>query len=75
MEYITNKAYRNEDVYFDGSHYIGCSFTNCTIHIQSLRFNYDRCTFPGSSFKLSPNLSMLQNVYSLLPAALTSQTA
>lgn len=71
MEYIQNKQYKNVDVYFDGSHYIGCSFTNCTIHISSLRFNYDRCTFMGSKFKLSPKVLLLQNVYSLLPSSIT----
>ncbi|WP_138753117.1 hypothetical protein [Paenibacillus sinopodophylli] len=75
MEYIINQTYHNKPIYLDGAHYIGCSFINCTIHIQSLRFNYDRCTFAGSTFKLSPNLSMLQNVYSLLPSSFTSQTA
>lgn len=74
MEYIMNKAYKNEDVYFDGSHYIGCSFTDCTIHIESLLFNYDRCTFSGSKFKLSPKLLMLQNVYSLLPSSFIRNT-
>jgi hypothetical protein len=69
MEYILNKSFKDEEVYFDGSHYIGCSFTNCTIHISSLRFNYDRCTFSGSKFKLSRSLLLLQNVYSLLPSA------
>ncbi|OMF27187.1 hypothetical protein BK133_19735 [Paenibacillus sp. FSL H8-0548] len=71
MEYILNKQYKDEEVYFDGSHYIGCSFTNCTIHIQSLSFNYDRCTFAGSKFKLSPKLLILQNVYSLLPSSMS----
>ncbi|WP_152970593.1 hypothetical protein [Bacillus sp. FJAT-28004] len=71
MEYIINKTFNNVDVYFDDSHYIGCSFTNCTIHISSLRFNYDRCTFSGSKFKLSSKVLMLQNVYSLLPSSIT----
>lgn len=70
MEYILNKTFKDEEVYFDGSHYIGCSFTNCTIHISSLRFNYDRCTFSGSKFKLSRSLLLLQNVYSLLPSSI-----
>ncbi|WP_169084938.1 hypothetical protein [Paenibacillus sp. PL91] len=70
MEYILNKTFKDEEVYFDGSHYIGCSFTNCTNHISSLRFNYDRCTFSGSKFKLSRSLLLLQNVYSLLPSSI-----
>jgi hypothetical protein len=74
MEYILNKQYTDTDVFFDGSHYIGCSFTNCTIHIQSLSFNYDRCTFAGSKFKLSPKVFMLQNVYSLLPSSISGNT-
>ncbi|OBZ13148.1 MULTISPECIES: hypothetical protein [Bacillales] len=72
MEYILNKSFKDEEVYFDGSHYIGCSFTNCTIHISSLRFNYDRCTFSGSKFKLNRSLLLLQNVYSLLPSAVAA---
>lgn len=71
MDYIINKTFKNVDVYFDGSHYIGCSFIDCTIHITSLRFNYDRCTFSGSKFKLSPKMLMLKNVYSLLPSSIT----
>ncbi|MCA0754800.1 hypothetical protein KP806_07030 [Paenibacillus sp. N4] len=70
MEYILNKAYRNEEVNFDNNHYIGCSFTNCTIHISSLNFNYDRCTFKGTKFKLSRELFMLRKVYSLLPSSI-----
>lgn len=73
MEYIQNKQFKNEDVYFDNTHYIGCSFTNCTIHISSLHFNYDRCTFKGSKFKLSRKVFMLQNVYSLLPSNLSGK--
>ncbi|QAY67963.1 hypothetical protein [Paenibacillus protaetiae] len=69
MDYVLNQQFENTTVHFDGTHYIGCSFTNCTIVITSLNFNYDRCTFQGSTFKISPKISWLQNVYSLLPSA------
>lgn len=74
MDYIVNQAFENEEVHFDGSHYIGCSFKNCTIHISTLNFNYDRCTFKGSKFKLSRKVFMLRNVYSLLPSGMSGQT-
>ncbi|SFF18690.1 hypothetical protein SAMN04487969_11718 [Paenibacillus algorifonticola] len=69
MEYIINKRFDGEEIKFDGNHYIGCTFNNCIITISSLHFNYDRCTFKGSSFKLSPSMFYLQNVYSLLPSS------
>ncbi|WP_424766882.1 hypothetical protein [Paenibacillus sp. sgz302251] len=72
MEYVLNKAFNNEVVYLDNKHFIGCSFTDCTIHITSLQFNYDRCTFKGSKFKLARKVFMLQNVYSLLPSSMKS---
>lgn len=56
MEYIINKRFDGEEILLDGNHYIGCTFNNCTITISSLHFNYDRCTFKGSSFKLSPSV-------------------
>lgn len=68
MEYVQNQHFENERVEFDGRHFIGCSFINCTITISSLNFNYDRCTFTDSKFKISPKISWLQNVYSLLPS-------
>ncbi len=74
MEYILNQTFENEDIYMDDKHYIGCSFRNCTIHITSLNFNYDRCTFKGSKFKLSSKVFMLRHVYSLLPSSLTAHS-
>ncbi|ANY67244.1 hypothetical protein ABEW34_15060 [Paenibacillus algorifonticola] len=73
MEYIINKRFDGEHICFDGNHYIGCTFNNCTITISSLHFNYDRCTFKGSSFKLSPRVFHLQNVYSLLPSSMNGK--
>ncbi|MFD1954513.1 hypothetical protein ACFSL6_10145 [Paenibacillus thailandensis] len=74
MDYVLNQHFENTTVDFDGKHYIGCSFLNCTIIISSLNFNYDRCTFTDSQFKISPKISWLQNVYSLLPSAKRGNT-
>ncbi|MFC4778761.1 hypothetical protein ACFO9Q_18355 [Paenibacillus sp. GCM10023252] len=74
MEYITNQHFENEEISFDGAHYIGCSFKNCTIHIHKLNFDYDRCTFTDTKFKLSPKIYWLQNIYSLLPNSLRGNT-
>ncbi|WP_274650732.1 hypothetical protein [Paenibacillus humicola] len=58
MNVVMNEEFLNETVVFEGNHYIGCSFTDCTILITSPDFDFDRCTFIGSSFQVDPNLEI-----------------
>jgi hypothetical protein len=69
MKRITSQNFENEEVEFDGRHFISCSFTNCSIIISSLNFDFDRCSFIGTVVHVNPELSIFKN---LLPIAQSS---
>jgi hypothetical protein len=67
MELIMNQEYHNETIIFDGFHFVGCSFVNCTIIVTSPDFDFDRCSFIGSHFHVDPELSVFEQPQQSLP--------
>lgn len=58
MRFVMNQVFENETIQFDGFHYIGCSFLDCTVLITSMEFGFDRCSFSGTTFHVAEGLPL-----------------
>ncbi|WP_270170045.1 hypothetical protein [Paenibacillus sp. SYP-B4298] len=66
MNLVIHQLFRNEDILFEGSHFIGCTFIHCTVRVHSLNFDYDRCTFEDCVFHIAPEVPYSQLLRPLL---------
>ncbi|MCQ6560021.1 hypothetical protein [Paenibacillus mendelii] len=65
MQRVMDQVFENETIVFDGFHFIGCSFINCILIITSGTFDFDRCSYRGSTFYVDPSLSIFDVKQSL----------
>ncbi|MFC3345502.1 hypothetical protein [Paenibacillus abyssi] len=60
MELIINESFENETITFDGFNFVGCTFKNCIVIITSMDFDFERCTFTGTTFHVNPHIPIFQ---------------
>ncbi|MFD0710545.1 hypothetical protein [Paenibacillus sp. GCM10027626] len=67
---VMDQVFENETIVFDGYHFIGCSFINCILIITSEQFDFDRCSYSGTTFYVDPRLPIMdvrQSLYENAP--------
>ncbi|RXZ80795.1 hypothetical protein EBB07_17635 [Paenibacillaceae bacterium] len=62
METIFYQKFVNETISFDGFHFIGCTFVNCIIIVETSNFHFDRCSFIESAFHVAQGLTVFQSM-------------
>ncbi|MFF2482931.1 hypothetical protein [Paenibacillus sp. NPDC058071] len=74
MKVIENEHFNNETIGFDGFHFIGCTFTNCVLLIETLEFNFTNCSFYDSVLHVNPELPIFEISHRLSQSAYDRST-
>ncbi|MCU6708138.1 hypothetical protein M6D81_05385 [Paenibacillus sp. J5C_2022] len=74
MKLIMNECFNNETINFDGFSFKNCVFTNCVLIITTLDFNFEGCSFYGSTLHVNPHLPVFDISHRLSQSTYDAET-